>query len=124
MMRRLWGDRAPVIEEVRPILDLLVEAARGKAWHGALVEQARHVVGVSGTCWYVDLVIDQPVAPVPYRTPIPCSAVDSRDEVWPPGSLLLWLDKETGVIDCIEYAAIEMADVDHYPLVGEFTPRR
>ncbi len=122
MMGHLWGDRAPALDEVRPILDLLVAAARQTAWHGALLEQARHVTGVSGTCWYADLVLDHSVPPVPARTPIPSSRLVSREGVTPAGSILLWLDEETGVIDCIEYSAIEMIDVDHYPLASEFEP--
>lgn len=117
-MEPLWGDRCPGLGEVRPVLGLLVEAARGSPWHAALVAQAERLRGVSGTCWYVDLDLAEGAIAVPEGTPIPCAAVVTRDGVVVWGSLLLWIG-DTGLIETIEYAAGEMAEVDHYPRLDE-----
>lgn len=42
----------------------------------------------------------------------------------PLGTLLLWLDPNGTAISCIEFAAVEMPDVDHYPRVDELEINR
>lgn len=118
-MVRLRGDALPEHDDVTLVLGALVEATRGTAWHAALTVQSRNVVGVTGSHWYAGLVLAEGVPPVPDETPNPCASLVSREGVVPWGTVLLWLDHGTGKIGCIEYAAVEMADVDHYPRPGE-----
>jgi hypothetical protein len=125
-MKPLWGDRPPAFADVRPVLDLLVESVRGAPWHEVLVEQTRSVRGVAGSHWYADLVLAGEVPPLPDEVPNPCAGLVSRDGVLPIGFLLLWLDDTTGAISRIEYAAIEVEEVGHYPRIDEleFEPDR
>lgn len=118
-MGNLWGDRTPLVDDVRPVLDLFAECAKGLPWHDALVQQISYLRGVAGSVWYADLIVEDGAPPLPLETPSPCAALNTREGINPWGTLLLWLDRSDNAISCIEYAAVEMHDVDHYPGVDE-----
>lgn len=118
-MSRLWGDHTPRLDDVRPVIDLLVSHTKGTRWHHALAQQAASLRGVAGSSWYVELILNEGIPPLPDETPNPCVALNTRDGVNPWGTLFLWLDRRTRAMACIEYAAVEMADVRHYPRADE-----
>lgn len=110
------GFAPPPLKSVLSILRVFLDASGGDPWHDALRTQVDAVVGVSGTFWFADLILEGPCEPVPSGTPIPLRReLLTRPGIEPPGSLILWISKETGVIDCVEFAVVGKEMVQSYP---------
>lgn len=108
----LPGDAVPTMAEVQPVL---VRAQEGTPWHDTVAEQVRHVSGVTGTGWYVDLLLSgaPPALPEDVPSPLPGSLEYTREDGMG-GWLLLWVS-EGGLIETIEHASVGMESVIRYP---------
>ena len=110
----------PPFEDVVSILRVFVDVSRSDPWFEALQSQVDAVVGVTGTFWYADLILDGDCLPMPSGTQIPLRReLITRSGIEPPGSLLLWSESRTGVIDCVEFAVVEKELVKKYPTADE-----
>lgn len=110
----------PPFEDVASIVRVFVDVSRNDPWFEALQSQVDAVVGVTGTFWYADLILDGNCLPMPSGTQISLRReLITRSCVEPPGSLLLWSESRTGVIDCVEFAVVEKGLVKNYPTADE-----
>ncbi len=115
-MQRGNQELMPILGEVRAVLEMFVVACRPDPWHAAIANQVQHVIGVHGPYWNTKLVIEGRPMPVPAGTPIPLNRkLDTRPGVEPDGTILLWIDDHTGVIDSLEFAIFAAETVDRYP---------
>ncbi len=115
-MSRRSKDVEPTLRAVQALLREFVAACQSDPWGEVIAEQAERVIGVTGPYWDATLIIDGDPDPVPAGTPIPLNRVlETRPGVEPAGSVLLWIDRRTGVINSLEFAVYEPETVDRYP---------
>jgi hypothetical protein len=68
------------------------------------------------------LVVEGDPLPVPRGTPIPLGRkLHTRPGVEPDGTILLWINDRTGIIDSVELATYIAETVDRYPTPDELS---